>query len=203
MTDDRMNTTGPTIPARPAYVSTENVIVVLIERGAQHYRLRDGRRFRRYIVKRIATAMGEQASLDRGGWRYWVFVTNDHDRSPSELESEHRRKAVVEAGMRELKSNYGLGTIRKHGFMANWTWLILTCVGHNLCCWAQQLGQLVGGRHGADLRAKRLRYRYLVIPALVVRSGRQVTLRLPAAYPDFDRFMAALDRLKQLPVAPA
>ena len=67
--------------------------------------------------------------------------------------------------MRELKSNYGLGTIRRHGFMANWAWLLLVCLAHNLCCWTQQLGRLAAGRDGADLRAKRLRYRYLVVPA--------------------------------------
>jgi hypothetical protein len=166
-------------------------------------RLRDGKVFRRYIVKRIAIDVGEQASLESGAWRYWVLVTNDHRRSAVELESEHRHKANVEAGMRELKSNFGLGTIRKHGFMANWVWLLLVCLGHNLCCWTQQLGRLGAGRDGGDLRAKRLRYRYLVVPALVVRSGRQLTIKLPAAYPDLGRFLAALGRLKQLASSPA
>jgi hypothetical protein len=167
------------------------------------YRLYDGRRFRRYIVKRIAIDLGEQATIETGEWRYWVFVTNDHDASAAHLESEHRHKANVEAGMRELKSNFGLGTIRKHGFMANWAWLLLVCLGHNLCCWTQQLGRLGAGRDGGDLRAKRLRYRYLVVPALVVRSGRQLTIKLPAAYPDLGRFLAALGRLKQLASSPA
>ncbi len=167
------------------------------------YRLRDGKKFRRYIVKRIAIEPGQQATLEEGGFRYWVFVTNDHQHSTVELESEHRRKALVEAGMRELKSNYGLGTIRKHGFMANWAWLLLVCSGHNLCCWTQQLGRLAGGRDGADLRAKRLRYRYLVVPALVVRSARQLTIRLPAAYAHLARFLAALERLKRIAITPA
>ena len=167
------------------------------------YRMRDGRRFRRYVVKRIAIEPGEQASLETGAWRYWVFVTNDHDRSAADLESWHRHKALVEAGMRELKSNYGLGTIRKHGFMANWVWLLLVCLGHNLCCWTQQLGGLGGGRDGGDLRAKRLRYRYFVVPALVVRSARRLTIRLPAAYPYIERFLAALDRLKRIASTPA
>ena len=167
------------------------------------YRLSDGRKFRRYIVKRIAIDPGEQATLEEGGYRHWVFVTNDHDRSPAELESEHRHKALVEAGMRELKSNYGIGTIRRHGFMANWAWLLLVCLGHNLCCWTQQLGRLAGGRDGGDLKAKRLRYRYLTIPALVVRSSRQLTIRLPETYPHLDRFLAALDRLKRIAATPA
>lgn len=167
------------------------------------YRLRDGRTFRRYVVKRIAIEPGEQATLDAGAYRYWVFVTNDHQHTAAELESEHRHKALVEAGMRELKSNYGLGTIRRHGFTANWAWLLLVCLAHNLTCWTQQLGQLAGGRDGADLKAKRFRYRYLIVPAMVVRTARQVVLRLPAGWPTLDRFRAALDRLKQLRIAPA
>ena len=141
--------------------------------------------------------------MDSGAWRYWVFVTNDLHRSAVELESEHRHKANVEAGMRELKSNFGLGAMRKHGFMANWAWLLLVCLGHNLCCWAQHLGGLAAGRDGADLRAKRLRYRYLVVPAIVARSARQLTIRLPATYPYLSRFLAARNRLKLIAATPA
>jgi hypothetical protein len=163
------------------------------------YRMRDRRQFRRYIVKRIPLEIGQQATLEGGGFRYWVFVTNDHDRSAAELESEHRHKADVESGMRELKSNFGLDAIRKHGFMANWAWLLLVCLAHNLCCWAQHLGHLRGGRDDSELRAKRLRYRYLAIPAIVVNSGRRLTLRLPEHYPFIDRFVAALGRLEGIP----
>lgn len=167
------------------------------------YRLRDGKVFRRYVVKRIAIEPGEQATLEEGAFRYWVFVTNDHDASAETLESEHRRKAQVEAGMRELKSNYGLGTIRKHGFMANWTWLLLVCLGHNLCCWTQQLGKLAAGRDGGGLKAKRLRYRFLIVPAMVVRSSRQLIIRIPRRWPHRSRLLAALDRLKRLSASPA
>jgi hypothetical protein len=166
------------------------------------YRMWARRQFRRYVVKRIPLESGEQASLETGAYRYWVFVTNDHERSAAVLESEHRHKADVEAGMRELKSNFGLGTIRKHGFMANWAWLLLVCLGHNLCCWTQQLGRLGAGRDEGELRAKRLRYRYLVVAAMITRSARSLTVRLPRTYPFFDRFVAALDRLRALP-APA
>jgi len=162
------------------------------------YRLRDSRRFRRYIVKRIEIESGEQASLETGVYRYWIFATNDQSCDAATLESEHRHKANVEAGMRELKSNFGLSALRKHGFMANWAWLLLVCLGHNLCCWLQQLGQLGGGRDGADLRAKRLRYRYLTVPALVVRSARRLTLKLPDRYPFLDGFLNVRERLRQL-----
>jgi hypothetical protein len=164
------------------------------------YRLSHGRRFRRYVVKRVAIEPGEQASLLTGRFRYWVLVTNDHLSEAAALESEHRHKANVEAGMRELKSNFGLRALRKHGFMVNWAWLLLVCLGHNLCCWLQQLGQLGTGAEGI-LRAKRLRYRYLVVPGFVVRSGRRLTLKLADGYPHLEPVLRIRRRLAHLVAA--
>ncbi len=67
--------------------------------------------------------------------------------------------------MRELKENFGLRVLRKHGFMANWAWLLVVATGLNLCRWTQLLGQVEPDR---DLRAKRLRFRYLAVPAMLV-----------------------------------
>lgn len=163
------------------------------------YRMGDADHVRRYVVKRILRKHGEQMTLEDGAYHYWVLVTNDTVSSAPTLESEHRHKALVEGGMRELKSNFGLHALRKHGFMANWAWLLLVCLGHNLCSWTQTLGSLEAGRDGGELRAKRLRYRYLVVPALLVRSGRKLILKLRTDYPFLERFLAALERLRLLP----
>jgi hypothetical protein len=167
------------------------------------YRLRDGGTFRRYVAKRVEIPPGTQASLWEGGYRYWIFVTSDRVSEAAQLEAEHRQKAVVETGMAELKSNFGLHAFRKHGFMANWAWLLIVCLGHNLCCWTQHLGALGGGRHDGELRAKRLRYRYLHVPAMLVRSGRRLILRLPSRHPFLGRLVTALDRLRRIEPARA
>src|SRR5207249_10549570 len=101
--------------------------------------------------------------------------------------------------VRELKENYGLHALRKHSFMANWAWLLIICLAHNLCCWTQVFGLLGRGADEAGLRAKRLRYRYLTIPALVVRSARRVIIKLSERYPFRVRFLAVLDRLRAIP----
>jgi hypothetical protein len=88
------------------------------------------------------------------------------------LESEHRHKALVESGMRELKENFGLEVLRKHQFMANWAWLLIVVTAHNLIRLTQLLGRV---EPDADLRGKRFRYRYLVVPGLLVRSGRRLS----------------------------
>jgi hypothetical protein len=122
-------------------------------------------------------------------------VTNDHTSGAPALESEHRHKALVESGVRELKENFGLEVLRKHQFMANWAWLLIVATAHNLV----RLTQLLGGvEPKADLRGKRFRYRYLVVPGFLARSGRRLHLKLDSDYPLFDRFRAAHARLCSL-----
>jgi hypothetical protein len=166
------------------------------------YRMKTGP-FRRYIVKRVEIPPGRQASLWEGGYRYWIFATNDHTSDPAELERQHRQKATVETGMAELKSNFGLHAFRKHGFMANWAWLLIVCLGHNLCAWTQHLGALEAGRDNGELRAKRLRYRYLVVPAMLVHARRQLILKLRQDYPFLRPFLDALERLRAIRPTPA
>jgi hypothetical protein len=161
------------------------------------YLIDNAKRFRRFVAKRIPINVGEQAELETAGYHYWVLVTNDPESDPAVLESEHRHKAQVENGVRELKENFGVDVLRKHGFMANWAWLLIVATALNLCRYTQLLGGLDSDD---DLRAKRLRYRYLVVPALLAESGRRLVLRLRADYPLFGRFISALSRLRALPL---
>ena len=161
------------------------------------YRMAHERIFRRYVVKRIPANVGEQMEIESAGYHHWVLVTNDHVTDAAALESEHRHKAQVESGMRELKENFGLDVLRKHGFMANWAWLVIVATALNLTRWSQLLGGL---DEDGGLRAKRLRYRYLNVPALLVRSGRRLVLKLQRDYPSLGAFVAALSRLRSLPM---
>jgi len=100
--------------------------------------------------------------------------------------------------VRELKENFGLEVLRKHQFMANWAWLLIVVTAHNLIRLTQLLGRV---EPKADLRAKRFRYRYLVVPAFLAHSGRRLHLELDSGYPLFDRFVAAHTRLCSLQIS--
>jgi len=160
------------------------------------YRMASSKVFRRYVVKRIERPPGEQLDLETGSYNYWVCVTNDHHAEPAMLESEHRHKAQVEGGIRELKQNLGLHVWRKHRFYANWAWLLIVVTAHNLLRWTELLGELGADAH---LRAKRLRYRYLNVAGIVVTSGRRLVLKLRSDYPLLVTFTRALATLRALP----
>jgi len=75
-------------------------------------------------------------------WDYHAIVT-DRDLPLAEVEADHRRHAVVEQSIAELKSA-GLAHLPSGNFMANAAWLALTVMAHNL-------GRAVGILAGPDL----------------------------------------------------
>ena len=81
------------------------------------------------LVVRRSRLTGPQASL-WPDWRYHAFVT-DRQGSPVELDADHRRHAVCELAIRDLKD--GAATpLPLGGFLANAAWLVIATLAHNL-----------------------------------------------------------------------
>lgn len=158
------------------------------------------KRERRFVVRRDPIPTGEQLTLDGGDYHYYVLVTNDHDRSPDQLESWHRAKANVENRIKEAKLGLGLDNLPCRGFHANWAYLLCTLLAYNLLVWLKLLA--LPEREHAEY-AKRLRFRFINVAATVGRSGRRLILRIAAGYPLLRDFVAALQRTRTLARAPA
>ena len=111
-----------------------------------------------------------------------------------ELEADHRRHAVVEQTIAELKSA-GLAHLPSGNFMANAAWLALAVMAHNL---ARAVGRLAG----PDLQtatAATLRRKVFTMPGRLVHSGRRRHLRLPAGWPWAQAIGAALAKITAIP----
>ena len=74
-------------------------------------------------------------------------------------------------------------------------WLVLATLAHNLQRWTAILG--LGESRITQHRT--IRSRYLAIPGRLVTHARRWRLRLPAAWPWRERFLAAIGRLRALP----
>jgi len=158
------------------------------------------KRSRRFVVRRDPIGVGEQLTLDGGGYHYYVLVTNDHERTADELERWHRAKANVENRIKEAKLGLGLDNLPCRGFHANWAYLLCTLLAYNLLCWLKLLALPAGERNSY---AKRLRFRFINLAATVGRSGRRLVLRLSAGYPLLAEFAETLQTIRGLARAPA
>ncbi len=146
----------------------------------------------RLIVRRVRPTPGSQLALFTS-YDYHAFVT-DRAGPMLETEADHRRHAIVEQSIAELKSA-GLAHLPSARFTANAAWLALTVMAHNL---GRAVGLLAGGTlHRAT--ATTLRRAVFTVPGRLVRSARRWRLRLPAGWPWARRFTAALDAITAIP----
>ncbi len=146
----------------------------------------------RLVVRRVRPTPGSQLALFTD-WDYHAFIT-DRDLPLADVEADHRRHAVVEQTIAELKSA-GLAHLPSGKFMANAAWLALAVVAHNL-------GHAVGQLAGPDLEratAATLRRAVFTTPGRLVHTGRRRHLRLPASWPWADPIRNALDRITAIP----
>lgn len=152
-----------------------------------------GYRGDRLIVRRVRNH-GDQQQLFPT-WRYHAFVTNRVETMTC-LDADHRRHAVCELAIRDLKAGAGLAHLPSGRFAANAAWLLAATLAHNLLRWMATLGL---GSHGEQLVAKTLRRTLLALPGRLTCSGRQWMLHLPAGWPWAHSFAMALARLRCIP----
>lgn len=146
----------------------------------------------RLIVRRVRPTPGSQLALFTS-YDYHAFVT-DRDGPMLEIEADHRRHAIVEQSIAELKSA-GLAHLPSSAFNANAAWLALTVMAHNL---ARAVGLLGGGTlHRATVST--LQRAVFTVPGRLVRSARRWRLRLPAGWPWAAQFTTALDTITAIP----
>jgi len=146
----------------------------------------------RLIVRRTRL-VGPQATL-WPDWRYHALVT-DRAGSAVALDAEHRRHAVCELAIRDLKDGAGLRHCPSGVFLANAAWLVLGALAHNLLRWTATIGLGATGQ----VVAKTLRRRLLALPGRLTRSARRRLLHLPRDWPWANQFPRALTRLRAVP----
>ena len=150
----------------------------------------------RVIARREVPHPGAQLRLtDHEGRRITCFATNTKRGQLADLELRHRRRARVEDRIRAAKDT-GLGNLPLHDAASNAVWLAIVLLACDLLTWTQTLA-LDGPLRAAE--PKRLRLRLLAIAGRIVRSGRQLHLRLDRDWPWAATVAAAVATLRKIP----
>ena len=111
-------------------------------------------------------------------YRYHAFIT-DRDGDAVTLDADHRRHAVVELAIRDLKEGSGLEHCPSGEFNANAAWACSASIAHNLVRWVAALGLEITG----PLVAKTIRRKFIALPGRITDSGRRRHLHLPTQWP--------------------
>jgi hypothetical protein len=148
----------------------------------------------RLIVRRVRPTPGSQLAMDVVFSYHPIFT--DRDGPLLQVEADHRRHAVVEHPICDLKHHAGLAHLPSGVFTANAAWLTLVVVAYNLAKWTANAAGL--GR----VTTKTLRLTIIAMPARLVSSGRRWRLRMPTSWPWADHITCALDVIGRIQPAP-
>jgi hypothetical protein len=145
----------------------------------------------RLVVRRTKLADPQPALFPT--YRYHAFIT-DRVGDAVTLDADHRRHAVVELAIRDLKEGSGLSHCPSGNFSANGAWAVLATIAHNLVRWVGSLGLEISG----PLVTKTIRRRFLTVPGRITRRSRRRQLHLPTAWPWPEQWVSCFERLVAL-----
>ena len=126
-------------------------------------------------------------------YRYHAFLT-DRVGDAVFLDADHRRHAVIELAIRDLKEGSGLAHCPSGDFNANAAWAVLATIAHNLVRWIGALGLDVTG----PLVAKTIRRKFIALPGRITSSARRRHLHLPTNWPWAAQWIECFARLVRL-----
>ncbi len=145
----------------------------------------------RLIVRRVRPTPGSQLALFVE-FSYHGLIT-DRPGATLDVEADHRRHAVIEDVIRDLKYGVGLNHLPSGKFGANAAWLGLNVIAHNLARWTTRIGL-----QETIIATDTLRRHHLRLPGRITRPARRRTLHLPTRWPCQEQFNTALARLRSI-----
>ena len=114
-------------------------------------------------------------------------MITDRTGTTVDLEADHRRHAVIEDAIRDLKCGVGLNHLPSGKFGANAAWLGLNVIAHNLARWTSRIGL-----QETIIATDTLRRHHLRLPGRITRSARRRTLHLHTRWPWQEQFNTAV-----------
>ncbi len=147
----------------------------------------------RLVTRRTRLAATQEELFP--SWRHHSFIS-DREGTAVDLDADHRRHAVVELAIRDLKEGAGLDHLPSGEFNANAAWAVLASLAHNMVRWVASLGM---GQHGPVVM-KTIRRKFLAVPGRLTTRSRRRRLHLPTNWPWATEWTACFERLRALPL---
>ena len=135
------------------------------------------------VRKNISVQKGERALFDE--IRYFFYITNREDYTAEQIVSLANGRCNQENVIEQLKNGVNAMRMPVDDLLSNWAYMVMTALAWNLKAW---FGLLLPNRQrGGEIvrmEFRRFLHSLILLPALIVRSGRRIIFRI-IAYNDW------------------
>jgi hypothetical protein len=154
------------------------------------------------VKKNLSVEKGERVLFDE--IRYFFYITNDREESPSEIVFEANGRCEQENLIEQLKNAVRALHAPVNTLHSNWAYMVMASLAWTLKAWFALLlperGRWAEKYKGEKERVVRMEFRTFVnafvrIPAQVIRKGRRIIYRLLSWNPYLPLFFRGVDRL--------
>ncbi len=150
-----------------------------------------GRPYRVVAVrKNISRARGEQVLIEE--IRYFFYITTRTDLTAQQVVACANDRCDQENVIGQLKSGVNALRVPLHDLVSNWAYMVIAALAWNIKSWfAMMMHRKADRRDYITMEFRRFLHGIIVIPAMVTRRARSITVRLIGYQPSLDRLYSA------------
>lgn len=142
------------------------------------------------LRKNISKTRGDHVLFDE--IRYFFYITTRTDLTPAEVVYCANQRCDQENVIEQLKNGVGALRVPLYDLTANWAYMVIAALAWNLKSWfAMMLHRRDDRREHINMEFRRFIHTIILIPAMVMRRARTITIRLIGWQPSLDRMFSA------------
>jgi hypothetical protein len=163
------------------------------------YRPRKCKRSYRVVAlrKNISRSRGEHVLFDE--IRYFFYITTYTDKTPAQIVALANQRCDQENVIGQLKSGIGALRVPLYDLVSNGAYMIIAALAWNIKAWfALMMHRHSDRRDYIRMEFRRFFHSVVLIPAMIGRRARGITIRLIGHTPALDRLFSAWTTIERL-----
>jgi hypothetical protein len=142
------------------------------------------------VRKNISKTRGEHRLFDE--IRYFFYITTRTDLTPAEVVACANERCDQENVIEQLKNGVGALRVPLYDLISNWAYMVIAALAWNLKSWfALMLHRKQDRLAHIRMEFRRFVASMILIPAMIMRRARSITVRIIGYQPSLDRFFSA------------
>ena len=149
------------------------------------------------LRKNISRSKGEEALLDEV--RYFFYITTYTDLTAEEIVALANERCDQENVIGDLKSGIGALRVPLYDLISNWAYMVIAALAFNIKSWfALMMHHKTDRRAYLRMEFRRFFHTVILIPAMILRRARSITVRLIGYTFGLDRLFSAWTTIERL-----
>src|SRR6266498_3634461 len=149
------------------------------------------------LRKNISRTRGENVLIDE--IRYFFYITTYTDKTPAEIVALANDRCDQENVIGQLKSGINALRVPLYDLVSNWAYMLIAALAWNTKAWFALMMHRKTDRHDyIRMEFRRFFHSVILIPAMITRRARGITVRLVGYTPALDRLYSAWNTIERL-----